>query len=97
MDKKYAVLGYHNGPGVAEGNVVSGVPSGKSVVRTRFFLDGKVIDEDLIMPRLITIEEQVETAAANRLEELKVGVRPDVSALVEGGGNQVEVEGVKNV
>lgn len=92
--RKYAVLAIHHGPGSKrDANVVPGVPAGKSVARVRLFReDGTIVDEDLVMPRLITIEEQLDAAMNERFKEIEKGVSAKDSKLVEGEGNVVEVE-----
>lgn len=62
QEKGYAILGFH-GEGVDN---VSGL-----VFRVRFFIDGKVIEEDLPIPTAKTLDELMDELAHNRYLELK--------------------------
>lgn len=83
-DKPYSVLGVH-GEDVTtvntfttenvmneKGEVIGQqeVEQKRNVVRVRMFIGGKMIDEDFVLPRLITIEEQVEVAVTARMAEI---------------------------
>lgn len=94
-DKEYVVIGVHAGKDASpDGVYTPGVPDNKIVARVRMNVDGRLIDEDLVMPRIITIEEQIDEVAKKRIAELKSDVKPADSILVEGEGNQTEVEHV---
>ena len=76
-EKKYEILGVHE------------LDSGEQVARIRMFVDGKAVDEDLVFPRVITIEEQIESAAKKRIAEFSRGVTAEDSNLTVGDGDQV--------
>jgi hypothetical protein len=44
----------------------------RNVVRVRMFVGDQYIDEDFNLPRVITIEEQIEDAVKARISEIKV-------------------------
>ena len=74
--KNYAVLGIHDtGDGL--------------VARVRMYVGNEAIDEDLILPRVITIEEQLEAAADARVQELLKGVSSADSELTKDDGDVV--------
>jgi hypothetical protein len=67
----------------------------RNVVRVRMFVGDKMIDEDFDLPRLITIEEQVETAVLARMAEIQAqGTDPAKSEVVGEQPEQI-VEEVK--
>lgn len=71
--RNYDVLGIHDG----------------EVARVRMFIGDQAIDEDLSLPRIITVEEQLEEAVNKRIAELQNNVSPEKSNLVVGDGDQV--------
>lgn len=84
MEQEYAVLGFH-GPEV---KTVEG-----SVARIRMFVDGKMVDEDFTLPRLITVEEQIDTAVKYRIAEIREqGTDPALSSVIEAQVEQIVVE-----
>lgn len=67
----------------------------RNVVRVRMFIDGQMIDEDFSLPRLITIEEQIDQAAKARIAEIKEkGTDPSLSKIVPEQTEQI-VEDIK--
>lgn len=78
--RNFVVLGIHE-PGV------SGTDG--QVARVRMFIGDKAIDEDLVLPRLITVEEQLEAAANARIAELQTAVSGVESEIVANDGQPV--------
>lgn len=64
MENKFTVLGVH-------GQDVYTVDS--NVIRVRFEVNGKTVDEDLPLPRAKTQEELINEVCQARLEELTNG------------------------
>lgn len=78
-----------------EGNPVKELFEVRNVARVRMFVDGQMIDEDFTLPRLITVEEQIESAVTARIEEIKkLGTDPAKSAVVDTQTEQI-VEEIK--
>jgi hypothetical protein len=62
----------------------------RNVVRVRMFVGDQYIDEDFNLPRLITIEEQIETAVQARIAEIKErGTDPKYSEIVPEQTEQI--------
>lgn len=43
----------------------------KDVARVRMFIEGEAVDEDFPIPRVISVEEQLEAAIMKRVAELE--------------------------
>ena len=85
--QEYAVLGMHENVSTIEGNLV----------RVRMFVADKMIDEDFALPRIITIEEQVDTAVKARITEIKAkGTDPVISDVVDPQVEQI-IQEIPNV
>lgn len=94
--QSYAILGIHDNPATytsvqqPDGSFqqVMASPATK-VARVRMFVGDQAIDEDLVLPHIITIEEQLDTTVDARIAELQKGVTPTASSLVVNDGQQV--------
>lgn len=73
----YSLIGIHHGAGnqPREAQPVPGVPDGTSVARVRMFINGEAVDEDIILPQIITVEQQIDEAVHKRITELVRGVK----------------------
>lgn len=78
--QSFAILGIHD-------ESVEGVTV--PVARVRMFVGDQAIDEDITLPHLITVEEQLDAAVNTRIAELQQQVAPADSQVVQGDGNQV--------
>ena len=83
-ESNYAVLGIH-------GNDVDTVQG--NVARIRMFVGDQVIDEDFNLPRIITIEEQIDEAVKRRMDEIVTkGSDPSLSNVVPEQSEQIVKE-----
>lgn len=72
----YAVMGIHG-------------TDYKLIARVRMFVGKKAIDEDLPLPKIITVEEQLHELITKRIAEIKKKVTPKASKLTVEDGQQV--------